>query len=330
MNLDNSPVMPWPWRKVGLALLPGLLVIGLRSGLIRSVFGQDIQHWLDQPGLVILCFLLIIGGWLVERHLAAWSFPALGILLFVLPITAMNLMVDFASSLPLSLSPDMISWLWLGLMGSLVIAIFVRHRHLLQMSQPGWRWLGLLVLALLLIGPAQSLVSMDEVTFPVLAMGLLFGGGMWLFPLAIGLLLARRSGLLAGLIVVAAEFWWVDGIFDASYGLLIWTSHELAERVVSLLPALCFLVVPVLWVLRANSDRGRIGGLLWPPFLGLVSGELIRSVVLQGTPREYSLGMWFWRGGSAMQFLIVVVLAVMVYIHFGRQDRVQIGHLAGP
>ena len=78
--MRNSSSTPTHWMKVGLAILPGLFALGI-SGLPWSLFTASIAI-LAQGGLILLCIVLIIAGFVRERRIAVWSFPALGILLF--------------------------------------------------------------------------------------------------------------------------------------------------------------------------------------------------------------------------------------------------------
>jgi hypothetical protein len=50
--------------------------------------------------------------------------------------------------------------------------------------------------------------------------------GLILLPVAIGLPLARRDGILVGLIVVVFEFVLVDEIFDPTYSVGFWAYWE--------------------------------------------------------------------------------------------------------
>ncbi|MFB0535894.1 MAG: hypothetical protein ACETWR_13045 [Anaerolineae bacterium] len=301
MNLNNRPVTPLPWGKIGLAVLPGLLAISVRSDLGRSVFGQDVSQFVYWNGLTVLCLLQIIGGFIGERQLAAWSFPALGLLLNTLPGVVIGLLLKPSSGPPSPAHTLVVNWVWPCVIWGAIIAVLVCQRHSLHMPKPGWGLLGLLVL-----------------TQPFL----FWSGAILLLSIAVGLLLTRRNGLLAGLVVVAGEFWLVDEIFDPSYAMLIWSANYTAEMIVSVLPTVFFLVVAPIWVLRARSTWGRIWGLLLPPFIGLVSGEMICSVVFQGTPREYSLAMWLLRATGVMQFVLALALAAVIYHQVGNRDRI--------
>lgn len=142
--------------------------------------------------------------------------------------------------------------------------------------------------------------------------------GMILSPVAIGLLLARRAGLPAGLIVVAAEFGLVDVILDPGYALGLWASNQTIVTLVSVIPAMFFLVVSPIWVLRSRSTRGRVAGLLLPAFVAVVSVEMI-----SGSVRPYYSENWYWlmRALGSGQLWVAVALAAVMYEWIGRQGR---------
>ncbi len=96
----------------------------------------------------------------------------------------------------------------------------------------------------------------------------------------------------------------------------------------SILPALCFLIIAPIWVLRAHSTWGRMQGLLLPPLIGLISGEITHSLVVRGTPGTYSPGMWFVRGTGIIQYVMALVVIVCAQVGNGEivnthNDRLQ-------
>jgi hypothetical protein len=82
--MQNRSFVPTSWIKVGLAILPGLFIVGTRSGLFRRVFGLESWLALGQHDLIPVYITLgiVVAGLIVERRPAVWSFPALGLLLF--------------------------------------------------------------------------------------------------------------------------------------------------------------------------------------------------------------------------------------------------------
>jgi len=317
IRLRQRPVKPLPWWSVLLATLPGVAVLSTKLGghyrhlcldlklnfawcnglqPVTNLLGHSAGHpqWFY---VALLCLLLVTGGFVIERRLAVWSFPALGVLLPTLPDVALAILFDPRSGPPSAGHTFLVNWLWPGLMWGLIVAIVAFRRSDLHLPGLAWGLLGLLVLA----NPLMLLLT----------------GAILLLCVAAGLLLARRDGLLAGLLVIAGEFWIVDSIFDPSYGMLIWSYNYSAELIVSILPAACFLIIAPIWVLRAHSTWGRMQGLLLPPLIGLISGETIHSLVVRGTPGTYSPGMWFVRGTGIIQYVMALVVVLFAQVGNG-------------
>jgi hypothetical protein len=322
IRLCQQSVKPWPWWTVLLATLPGITVLCSKLGTHYRHLCLDLKLNLDvcthlQPvtarfGFLFhhadssqwfyaafLGLLLVIGGFVIERRLAVWSFPALGVLLPTLPRVALATSFDPRSGPPSPGHTLVVSWLWPALMWGIVTIVAFRRSDL-QLPGLAWGLLGLLVLA----NPFTLLSS----------------GAILLLSILVSLLLARRDGLLAGLLVVAGEFWIVDSIFDPSYGMLIWSYNYPGELIVSVLPTVFFLIIPPIWILRAHSTWGRTEGLLYPPLIGLVGAEIIHSIVVRGTPGAYSPGMWFVRGTGMLQY--VMALVIIIYAQVGNRKSV--------
>ncbi len=303
--MENRSFLPMSWEKVGLAILPGLFIASVRSGLFRQVLGWKIQRALEQNDLipVYIALGIVLAGFILARRLAAWSFPALGIL------------IGIASLLALSLGPLLL----LAVLAAIVALVVCQWRGL-NIPRLGWVLLCLMILVSVVDGVVSTIADRAPdkwIGFWTFLAFCLVWGCVVLLPIAIGLPLARRSGLLAGVAVVAAEFVLVDGIFDPAYALGLWTSNQTIVKVVSVIPAVFFLVVSVIWVLRSRSTRGQVCGLLLPAFIALVSAE-----VIGGTVRPYySIDTWLTRGIGAAQFLIAIALAAVIYHWIERQGQ---------
>ncbi len=235
--MQNRSSAPLSWGSVGLAILPGLFAFGT-SWVIGA------KDLIPSAGLS-LCILLSVAGFIRERRLPIWSFTTLGVLfsLFIRPL-----------------------WLPLGLPGLLAAIgglIWVTHRkHAIHLPRPVW---GLLCLMIVLggVGIFRS------------GPWVLLGDGATLLVIAVGLPLAQRRGLPAGLFVAAAGFILWEEIFDLTYGL--WKTPWGIIMVATL--ALLLLVIPPIWVLRSRSARGQVWGLLLPVFIALISVAIINAIV---------------------------------------------------
>jgi hypothetical protein len=262
------------WAKVGLAVLPGFFAISI-------IWISNGTGRLTAIGLG-MCVLLSIVGFLLERRFAVWSFTALGILLGLTSVPGL-----------------LVSPLWL----LAAIAAFVVYRRR-GMHIPDLVWI--LLCLMIAVGAVETavLTATDGAFFwSYLLVSLAPAGGI-LLPVAVGLLLARRSGVLAGLFVVAAGFVLVDWMLDPTYGL--WNTHW--AIVLPAIQSILLLIISPLWVLRSCSMRGRIWGLLLPAFIALAS-----IVTIVCTVRQYSIETWCVNGGSAAQLFMGMALAVALY-----------------
>ncbi len=262
------------WGKVGLAVLPGLFTIG-------ASWSASENSWVAATGLG-MCVLLSMVGFLVERRLAVWSFTALGILF------------GLSSVLGLALGP-----LWL--LATIAFLVVYRRRGI-HVPALIWILLGLMIA----VGAVETVVltATHGVFFWGYLLGSLAPAGGILLPVAVGLLLARRNGVLAGLFVLATGFVLADWTLEPTYGL--WNTHW--AIVLPAIQSVLLLLVSPLWVLRSRSMRGRIWGLLLPAFITLTS-----IVTIVCTVREYPIETWCVNGATAAQLFLGTALAVVLY-----------------
>jgi hypothetical protein len=307
--MRKRPFAPTSWVKVGLAILPGLFALSIGSDLFRPIFGVDIAESITQNGLIAVCILLIIAGLVRERRIAVWSFPAFGIALIGGWLWIPPPFVRQTSPFWQFGAPVLILAVLAAIGGFAVYHVYRQHSTCIP--RLAWVLLGLVML-LVMAGVVTSTIadrSANKWTALRAMLPLtLWWTGLILSPVAIGLLLARRDGLLAGIIVVAAEFVLVDGLFDPGYALGMWTSNQTIVEVVSVVPIIFFLVVSPIWVLRSRSTRGRVWALLLPVFVGLVGAEIIT-----GSVRPQYLGIWPTRAIGAALFLMAVALVAVMY-----------------
>ena len=235
------------WAKVGLAVLPGLFAISTLSLPWRT--GR-----LDAIGLGI-CVLLSVAGFIRERQLPVWAFAALGALFG-------SINSDFVPVM-------LVGPLWLL---AAIVALVVCRRRGIHIPAFVWVFLSLMIA----VGVVETVVRTAN-------------GGFWwgtlifshaptgavLLPVAVGLLLARRSGVLAGLFVLATGFGLVDGAIDPFYGV----GKSPWGIVMNVILAGSLLVLSPVWVLRSRSRRGQVWGLLLPAFIGLTSVVAINAIV---------------------------------------------------
>ncbi|NIP23451.1 MAG: hypothetical protein GWO38_06410 [Phycisphaerae bacterium] len=229
---DNSmPNQIIAWRKVALAILPGIFALGFELEL-----GQHLvmDSHLLAGGLVFLCLVLCIIGFARERYFAVWSFPALGIGLMYFAF----LLVNWSDTI-------------------------------------GIRWL-------------QS------------SLFVIFYG---IVPMLVGLFLAQRTGVLAGLVFIGVAYVFWESIGDPEYALLMYTNNTALVTFVSICPQLVFLIVVPIVVMRLFSTKTRIIGYLGPIIIAFVTTAGVSSAI-----RPYSSFAWI----VGMDFLFIVVPLIII------------------
>ncbi len=234
--MQNRSQIPTTWGKVGLSILPGLFALS-------ASWTIEAKDMIPTLGLA-LCVLLSIFDLVRERRVSPWTFSTWGVLfgLLIRPI-----------------------WLLLGFLALLAVfvALICLLRHKPPINVPRLVWILPCVMALL------GMVIPFHFGPWVLA-----GSGATLLVIAIGLLLARHSGLSAGIFVAAAGFRLWEEIFDLTYGL--WKTPWCIVMVATL--ALLLLVVSPTWVLRSRSSRAQVWGLLLPTAIALTGVAVINAV----------------------------------------------------
>lgn len=244
--MENRSVVPTPWAKVVLAILPGLLTIGA-SGIVST----NTRGLIPIAGLG-LCVLVSVIGTILERQVPTWTFTAWGVLF--------GLLGGYL-------------WLLLGLPSLLAvtIALVMVHRRGIRIPRQVW-WILAAVVGLSFL-PAFN--DRDVYSYALSLWWSLAATGFTLILIAPGLLFAKHHGVLAGLLVVALGFPLWEGMLDLTY--CLWKTPWGIVMVVTL--AFLLLVVSPVWVLRSRSRRGQIWGLLLPAFIALASVTAINATV---------------------------------------------------
>lgn len=321
LGLANQKVAPLPWRQVLLAILPGLWMMVERAQLIPWVLGwrwisytlppgvaypssyKMLLLWLNLGWMGLAC-VLMVWRWWHTRRLVRWIYPIAGLVVFGLPLTVLSIVFhqDGITSLPPLGRLLMNQMLPLNFVAASLIVLWLRRRRI-RASIITWAVIGLIV-------------------------GSSGFGLMWIYiailvavPAALGLMTVRRDHLYTTMFVLGIVWWFVDAILDPSYGLLIWTDAHTAVRMISALPALFILVLPVIGVLRARTTHQQLASLILPPCVGVILIEVGRFLLLSGTERGFTA--WEWRIGlsSAAQIGAMLALVAITYAQFdGRPE----------
>jgi hypothetical protein len=233
------------WGTIGLVILPGLLVFG--SSWVINARGS-----VPIPGLA-LCVLLVAASLLRTHQLPLWSYPTLGVCLGLL------------------LRPF---WPFGLILTPLAILAMVRWFQRQELHLPRSAWLTIcLMLTIGLVQPViLSIFPNRQLYFNVWGLA---GDGALLAVVALGLLLARRSGIMANLFVLACGFVLCEEVLDLTYGL--WKTPW--GIVMMALLALWLLIVSPLWMLRARTTRGRAAGALFPAAIALACMVTLNALV---------------------------------------------------
>ncbi len=326
--MENTSSLPAPWKKVGLALLPGIVALATSGALLTSIFHQSIPLPIAPVALFAVGVLVMVVGLVRERRLAAWTLPAFGIVLYLVSawwwVPLVNSISRFVDA-PGPFWHVAAHMLWLAAPGAIagLAAYQVCREHCIHIPRLAWALLGLMILlagAHVIASTAADVSPHRWTALPGRLWLSLWGIGLILAPIGIGLPLAWRNGTSAGLMVVAFQYLMLDGLVDCvmvngrpTYGLCICRSDEMAAILLSWLLAVLFLLASPIWVLRSRSARRRFGGLILPPLVAVVGGELVRALVCRGTPSEYWLGWWLIHALSSAGYLLPVALAAVLY-----------------
>ena len=280
-GLNNEPVTPLPWWQVGLAILPGILMMVERAGLLpwgSSPLPAWRQRW-NVDSWLWASVMLVAWSLIRYRRIAPWAYPATGILVSQLGGTT--------SYLALVLVPLGAVILW-------------KRRHRMRTSAFTWLTLGAFIAAsLFTTGLLGSLVVV-----------------IMLLPGTFGLMSVPRDRLYATLLVTGLMWWYVDGIIDPTYGLLMYTRAYGTVRVLDTLPALFTVVLPVLGVLRARRTYEQLVMVTLVPFLGIVLMEGVRFALLLSVDYPSRLMPWTMALLSAVQVAAALALVALTYAQY--------------
>ncbi|MDI7277386.1 MAG: hypothetical protein QME94_15520, partial [Anaerolineae bacterium] len=308
--------------KAAVAVLPGLWLAWQGAAAVGWW-----PQGLPAAVLAIVATAAIGAGLLLERRLALWSLPSVGALLWALAAWGQWLVVGVRHGLGGLLFAALVL-LWVPLaVGAILIIVVCAYAVCRECSHrriylPGAL---LVLLATVMLGwscaqyawylefshvggaapSARYLAGLVGHTLFWAA-----GGGLWtalgfLGTLALGLLLARRHGAAAGVLVVSCLPAWLDA-FTMFFRPIRAKHYELAaaglagqlQAMTTVLAVGC-LVLPVLGALVGRSERTRRCWFVLPPLLALVSVCVLQSHAQQ------RLGLAYGRTGALMDALVV-------------------------
>jgi hypothetical protein len=277
------------WLKIVLAILPGIFAAGVE--ICQRQIPDVAYPYLLAP-LFFCSLFLCIAGFIYERQLAVWSFPALGLLLAWMAIGV------WGSTLMLAV--------WLGI-AAVLVARWLWSFKYWEVSLLGLLLIGSAVLLVLLgaMGtevPTPYQKILELLRLPISALSLLN-----ILPGIVGLFLARRADVRAALIFVGSAFVMWELVGDPEYALLVWTDAAL-EMIVALHPHLFFLILVPIASLLAGSTKARFASILLPIALGLVSAAAIADAVRPYPSFVHSLTV------DTVAFLVPLTIFMILYV----------------
>lgn len=248
------------WQQAILAILPGLFILGSKMEIWQRTFRLGSDAWLfNLSGVAIVCLLLCFLNYVLERRIAVWSYPALGI---ALQISLLAMTVTVTSLL--------------GLFLIILLAIIAYRLHWIsfELGLLGFIAVGTLVTTWLLdnptlaLNPSEKLLQSDNFFIQLLNSTLFLFTISGVFAGIVGYYFSRQSGVLASLISLGSSFIVLDLILDPDYALQIWLDDKLLLTFVSSLPSLGLLVITPILAMRFSS-KVRVVSLLLPTCIAL-------------------------------------------------------------
>jgi hypothetical protein len=326
--MDDIPVCPKSWAKVGLAILPGLWIAFCQSEILIQFYRQTCFVVLAIVALGILGSTLI-----TKRRLTAWSLTSLGALFWVgwkwiwwlLSARSPNtrwilglyerIGIFFYRRFGINIGLPS----WIAFLALSVCSIYFAYKKSgLRASRLGW---GLLSFAVLV---TMTHICIDILPHPWLSFGMVLGLSLLFMSVIIGFPLSKREGIATGLFIVACEVTSFDMMFLNFLHIIRVYVHEspnirleLALFILSYLPVICFLIIIPIGVLRSRTEQGQKWWLLLPSLLTLVGINVVRGLALQGTPNEYTVSIWLHYGRYILQLWLPLLLATALYARQG-------------
>lgn len=297
---SSGPLLSW--RKALFMLVPvpffNLVLALVQTAATRQLY---LKPWLLDILMALIigtALVVVMAVWKRTGHVPVWVMPLLGAV--VIPMM-WYLTFETARRMHLPTIPFFAA-LWV-----IAVGLFAYYARLRPVSRPAWATLGAYVVVTIV-----CMVSNIDLSLPSFSTLALFASSFYLFPVAIGLLLAHKQGVetllfaMAG-IAVSAQYLDLDSQFSIHGDPSVVASYNV------LLQALVFVAAP-LWMVRARSDRGRLVGVALPILFALTFDMMAGT--LYGT---ISSRLLWWFGVALVQPMLSIGVAYMFYRQAGEQ-----------
>lgn len=296
----NQDTLPLPWKRALLAIIPGLLAT---VGWVSTDFSAEMLL-----GLILLLAFLVAAYWRNNRQVPAWSLMAAGMLVSVGVTIVSGVIGGLAAIVAGDSATVVMLVVFLAALAAL-LGISVRDRRI---SALNWGLLALVVLCQLgvrikyfvLFGVSWS-VAGQWLTISLYAAVLVL-----LLPVALGLRVAQRYGLLAMLFVMGMIYASFQILIDVNSRVSDWIGGTLGFAAYKALIPLIFTVIAPLWFLRARSLPGRLGGLL-----ALSGFAVLLDLVVVGLSYGGDLPLIIWISFIPYTISVLLTLTSAIFLY---------------
>jgi uncharacterized membrane protein YgdD (TMEM256/DUF423 family) len=290
---------PVAWKHVLFALLPGLFMVA------SAYFPSSNDPWIVVP-MVGLSLVVIAVSPIAHRRLTEWALPTLGLLTATVPLLIWQAISWRGGGLPPTwwrVVNTGVALLMFAVPALLLLGLIVQRQLTGHNLRRTWRVFAAILVASLVFAVAEVLI-IDGSPWPATPMVGPLSMALSAPFVMLGLPLARRHGMRAGLYVVSGVSLLTVALIDPDYGLweTIWGNA---------LPALMmagYVVIAPLLMMRAAQKDGKVRGMLLPVGVVLLLGAIIPAVI-----RDYGPITVVYRLAWVVQPCLALLLAITLY-----------------
>ena len=259
-------------------------------------------------GLILLVLFLITGYWWNNSQLPGWSLMAAGFLTSVGLMMVSGVVGGLAGIMVGSSANSVVVIILLAILAA-VLAFPMRTQ---SVSPVVWVLVALILLCQLAVRIKYFvLLGLSwSVAFQWLNISLYAAIIALLLPVAFGLLLAKRYGILTMLFTIGMIYVSFQILVDVNYKVSDQIGGTLEFVVYKALIPLVFTVIAPLWFLRAQSSLSRVGGMLTLVGLAVIVDLVIIGFSYGG---ELDLVIWISFIPYTVSVLLTLALAYLQY-----------------
>ncbi len=196
----------------------------------------------------------------------------------------------------------LLAWTLILICGAIPVMGFARERRL-----PVWSFSALGIVLSAVLATSMSRIGSLSSIWEEWLTTILFALVVTLYyaaPVCIGIILARRTGVVAGLVLVGAAYVLWAEVVEPEYGLLLYTDNRVLVNFVAICPQLFFLILAPAVALYLSSTRARLWG-----YLVTIGGGLLLATTIASAIRPYP--SFAWTFGVDFTFILLPLLAAL-------------------